>query len=785
MSRYANDSHDLAPALLGDRGWRGVNLRLDPQQLPEGFCSEAINLRFRNGIHEPREGSVVMAWLNKITAGTVQPWSAVYGVGQFRDPITFTEYVLIAAEGAVYSCLQNNPPRSIPLPAGVTITDRCTFVQCFDTVVLLRGFDADPLALNDLNVGFEEIELSVQGTGTLEIPRALRGTFFGNRLYLAREDDTIVASDIGDYTRYTLFTDFKINQGDADRIVALAPFGEASLVVLKQRSVYRIDNLYGDLSGISLTLITARYGCVAADTVVNCGTDLLWLSQEGVASLTLTTQNQVQAGQGALAGKNRMFSEDIGPLIDRVNWNFAENAYATLWNDRYYIALPVDDATVARQNLVAQFSIYEVGGTNTYVVQTTAGARYRLVIGEDEASVANGTETLTKSGDFVAQGSTVTLTGQTTLVTSSLYLVSRGVNTVLAHYDFQNTAWGGYDVFGAGELEAWNTIAGGWATQTESAEQAFQRVFTSTYLNRQRLFVVTNEGYLLLYEEGYADRRPVPYVDVTYDATAVPTVGQTLRVNGGTTVTVAASALNTATTWGNSAATAGLRLFGGAISTADYLGYCKGWSLTPWSAPSTQPVGRATSTNTGVRFYSTNGVLPVVVNTITALTVEEVVEMPIKTTFITRAYVSPYVDLARFRHLLLDVQTWNPSFTVSLVPGGAFEETIVTEDVTKSRTAYYKPAGTTAYDRENPNNDFDTPYRQDYSIAPLDASFAFTPGDAVRGNHHQQTREVYRLNAVRDRAVRVKITNTQGRVRLFAVQMQGTVQATPTGSFPA
>lgn len=50
----------------GDRGWRGVNMRLDPAQLEEGWASEAVNVRFRNGIAETRLGSMVMPWLNKI-----------------------------------------------------------------------------------------------------------------------------------------------------------------------------------------------------------------------------------------------------------------------------------------------------------------------------------------------------------------------------------------------------------------------------------------------------------------------------------------------------------------------------------------------------------------------------------------------------------------------------------------------------------------------------------------------------------------------------------------------
>jgi len=144
-------------AVNGDRGWRGVNMRLDPAQLPAGWMSEAVNARFRNGVPETRLGSVTMAWLNKITGSNVGPWGEVHGVGEFRDPTTFTEYVLLAADGNVYACLENNAPYQLAMPSGETITDRVTFVQCFNVVLMLRGFDADPLVMDDINVGFKAV----------------------------------------------------------------------------------------------------------------------------------------------------------------------------------------------------------------------------------------------------------------------------------------------------------------------------------------------------------------------------------------------------------------------------------------------------------------------------------------------------------------------------------------------------------------------------------------------------------------------------------------------------
>jgi hypothetical protein len=52
------------PVQDGDNGFQGVNMRLDPGLLPAGFCSEAINKRFVNGVAKTRPGIAVMNWSN-------------------------------------------------------------------------------------------------------------------------------------------------------------------------------------------------------------------------------------------------------------------------------------------------------------------------------------------------------------------------------------------------------------------------------------------------------------------------------------------------------------------------------------------------------------------------------------------------------------------------------------------------------------------------------------------------------------------------------------------------
>lgn len=815
----------------GDTGWRGLNMRLEPGNLPPGFYSEGINVRCRDGVVETRRGSMVLPWLNRVTptgvtvsaysdaqtvivttttphglvvgdqvtmsgfseptfngiftvlvytayqfiyaaagaptiaaiSGTlvtgtgIKAWGTVYGRGLFRDPTTFLEYVLIAADGNVYATLANNPSRALPLPSGESVLERCTFVQCFNVVVLLRGFDHDPLVMSDITVGFQAISMSLEGTGTLPIPKALRGVFAANRLFLAREDDSMVASDTQDYTHFSEFNDFRVNQGADDKIVALKTFGSGTIVVLKSKSVFRIDQIYRDLAAATFSSVTQRYGCVAADTVVDCGSDLLWLSQEGVASLTLTEQNEVQAGQGALAGKNKMFSEDIGPLIGRVNGSYMANAFATLYNDRYYLALPDGNTAVLGPERAPVG--WGSAVTSHAGVLVVPGHTYRWASTGGE-TLTNGAVIYTSARDFVASGTSVTLNQTTIPISSSIReVLATGTPDILVHYDFQNAAWGGYD-------------SGDGLT--------FKEVFTASYLGKLRLFVIGADGFVRLWEEGYADRLAVPYTELVLTTTNVHN-GDTVRVNNGTVVTANGGFdLNLAGgLWGV------LNGMGpGNIFTDGFVygGFYTG-ATAAWTAPDTFTAYVAN----GVRFYGTNGVLPVVVYTLadeseTTYTLTQTVEQPILMTWVSRGYRLPAGQRTRVQWVDVDMETWAPSFTVSLRREGASEDTALCTARTKSRTAYYRPWDAAAWVATNASHDHATAHREDYSILQSGPAWTFSLGDGVRTDLHQSAREIFRTNGLLSPAPRLMIVNSQGRLRLSLVRLRLKPQAESVGS---
>lgn len=769
MSRLAHYTElDAESAIDGDVGFRGVDERTHPAQLGPGWVSYAENLRFRNGVAEPRRGDRLLLSMD---GGGDLPWSEIYTSARYENPSTGQELWLIAADGNTYYTAPGIAAVEIPLPAGVTLTRETAiqFVQCFNVVILLRGEEEEPLVMRKFDVGFEFINQTPAGTGTLPIPASSFGLFYGNRLLLVNDGDEVLASDALDYTRYSVFNEFRINQGDHDRLMAVAPFNESTLIMLKDQSIWRVDNVYGDLADIRLRNVTTKYGCVAPFSVVDYGTDIAWLSERGIVTLRLTEENQVQ-------GTDVSLSDPMTRTMARMSWSHAANCVAESWDNKLYFAVTLDDPVILDDTNLATTGGSTYSASNLTVTGLTAGAKYRYTqASADDHYCINGNNRLDGSGDFIAASTTVAINGTNdAAVGATIYEITHeGVNNAVLVYDNVTKAWAGVDSRAGLNIRRWTK---------------------QTINGRTRLCYVSNDGETRIYEEGWHDETfqtvGQAYVDVV--AVDFPANGTTLQVGGGDVVTADdGSATNTgATSWGVQPSGLSIQQIGDNLWSSNDRGYAPAndttWSsgggytlqqlsggLRFTSADTTLPVIKVdgvTVTESG--FYGTNqdSNLPEAAVYVDCLAGSLPTPVDIATTLETRGYHGAVPGRKKLIAFQLETATWNPSMTVERLMDGVNESLTYREDWTRDRAKYTSGASWTT---TNSGEDHGLMHREDYSIVLDDGQTGFQLGAAGAVLELEQSySQSFGCHQEEGRDCRLKITNATGRLTVRAAHVE-------------
>jgi len=191
------------------------------------------------------------------------------------------------------------------------------------------------------------------GGGFMHQPGAPWATYFQRRLfvpfyysqsgtfsapvYTSRKiSDEIAVSDLLDTTTFDqIENQFRITGGTADYVVAMHGFYDDSLVVLNRNSIHLVARTQGSLSDTVVKELTGEVGCLARKTVVMQANNMLFLADEGIYGLTFLNDYN-------LRGTEEPLSKNIQPYIDRINKNLAGESVAVYFNNRYYIAVPLD-----------------------------------------------------------------------------------------------------------------------------------------------------------------------------------------------------------------------------------------------------------------------------------------------------------------------------------------------------------------------------------------------------------------------------------------------------------
>jgi len=355
MSRW-NAYGRLDSRLLedGDAKFIGVDMTRDRALLGPGMMAGTLNKRLRNGAAATRPG-------NLQPGDFAAPFTNTFiGSGIYSNP-NGDEVMLVAEANATYDfggaigvrafvwALQSGKdPSRVALAAGQTLSGSSgvNFVQAFDKVILLRRPSAGTTPLEWDGTAGHTFDAVVKPAGAFAIiPSAWNGEPFQSRvLYYAAFysappwNSQFIQSDILEYAGYDpdLCT-FNVNAGESDYMIRIWPYFQRSVVVFKRRTIHQVANFADDPTFMTQRQLSKVHGLCATNCVVESGPDLLFLDEPG----GIYKLNQVI--QDRIATEPYPVSDDIQPLIDRINWPQAQQwACAATLKEYAYFALPLN-----------------------------------------------------------------------------------------------------------------------------------------------------------------------------------------------------------------------------------------------------------------------------------------------------------------------------------------------------------------------------------------------------------------------------------------------------------
>ncbi|MFA4972377.1 MAG: hypothetical protein WC683_07170 [bacterium] len=222
-----------------------------------------------------------------------------------------------------------------------------------------------------------------QSTGLTLCPQA--ACWWQNRLWvgnirypttLGLDRNSLCWSDIGNGDVLSTDQSIRIAPGDGDEITGLLPArsSDNSLYIFKKRSIWRLDVAWGtgvylpvtedniDTTASRLNMVAEKVGCIAPRTLCYVGSgreaDVFFLSGDGVRSVRRVEQD-VAGGAGDCVSK------PIQDVMARINWDYVYVATACVYDNKYHLAVPLDDSTT--NNYVFVFDLIQKRWIGTYL----------------------------------------------------------------------------------------------------------------------------------------------------------------------------------------------------------------------------------------------------------------------------------------------------------------------------------------------------------------------------------------------------------------------------------
>jgi hypothetical protein len=332
------DTIDDQPVREVAEAFEGFDCATDPTLLAPGMLSDGMNVRC-DGDGKVRMRPGLRMNLNVpggMVAAGYRRSAEVMGIGYYdvdgyERTIFFMDDYLWGAPSA------NNSETAVVIADYGTgnVTSKVYLAQMVDTMFyLINGV----LHYATYNAGWTAGSLTLFSDGST-MPTWQRLVVHGFRLFLMEADASkIYASAVGAakvMANWVKTENFRVGTGEGDPAKALISSQAGYLTLLCSRSAWQIDTSNASVANWTSLRVTGNTGCVAGDTAIQVGQDVLFLARDGVVSLGALSDTISVSPSSAL-------SAPIRPWIERINWTYIATAWSLKWREYFLIALPID-----------------------------------------------------------------------------------------------------------------------------------------------------------------------------------------------------------------------------------------------------------------------------------------------------------------------------------------------------------------------------------------------------------------------------------------------------------
>lgn len=356
----------------GDIAFVGLNSRDNPSSLPQGIVTQSQNFRLDRGVATVRYGSKRLK--------TYPETETVYGVGKYVNSSGQDVIILALANKfrfynistGIYT-VQNYGSTLLTSQDGVDV------VYALGKIFVTRGHNLRPFVY-DFTTNATTVLPTGSGSGHL-FPSASGLMYYCNRLIALGKyhnsslaaRNTVCVSNFLEWTDWDAQDEFVFNELGNDSVVSVSPWTINEFLVFCRNSIYYVNvgieryvtgNPLGNDSFIR-TLVT-DIGCSAKNTIVQASGGVLFLSDNGVYFLQPQSVGSNESIK--LLTVSDPVSSPIDDVIKRINKTYAYRSVAAYWNNRYYLAVPLDDSTQNNAVLVYNFILKQWESVDTYPV---------------------------------------------------------------------------------------------------------------------------------------------------------------------------------------------------------------------------------------------------------------------------------------------------------------------------------------------------------------------------------------------------------------------------------